>query len=82
MQKELAELGMPEARLDVRLESQAPAEESPDAVLPLEGFESMELMLAANPGEPAYPLRKVASGGELSRTLLALKTVLAAHDQR
>ena len=30
--------------------------------------------------EPARPLRKVASGGELSRTMLALKTVLAAHD--
>jgi DNA repair protein RecN (Recombination protein N) len=37
-------------------------------------------MLTANPGEPARPLRKVASGGELSRTMLALKTVLAAHD--
>src|SRR6185436_7268663 len=36
--------------------------------------------LTANPGEPARPLRKVASGGELSRTMLALKTVLAAHD--
>jgi DNA repair protein RecN (Recombination protein N) len=38
-------------------------------------------MLAANRGEPARPLRKVASGGELSRTMLALKTVLAGHDQ-
>jgi DNA repair protein RecN (Recombination protein N) len=37
-------------------------------------------MLAANPGEPPAPLRKVVSGGELSRTMLALKTVLAAHD--
>jgi DNA repair protein RecN (Recombination protein N) len=37
-------------------------------------------MLTANPGEPARPLRKVASGGELSRAMLALKTVLAAHD--
>jgi DNA repair protein RecN (Recombination protein N) len=82
VQKELAELGMPEARLDIRLDSDAPAPDSTDAVLPLEGFESLELMLAANPGEPAHPLRKVASGGELSRTLLGLKTVLAAHDQR
>src|SRR5262249_56444841 len=44
------------------------------------GIDQMELMLTANPGEPARPLRKVASGGELSRTMLALKTVLAAHD--
>jgi DNA repair protein RecN (Recombination protein N) len=82
VQKELAELGMLEARLDVQLESAPPAKGTAEASLPPEGFESMELMLAANPGEPAHPLRKVASGGELSRTLLALKTVLAAHDQR
>ncbi len=37
--------------------------------------------MAANRGEPARPLRKVASGGELSRTMLALKSVLAAHDR-
>jgi DNA repair protein RecN (Recombination protein N) len=41
----------------------------------------LELTLAANPGEAALPLRKVASGGELSRTMLALKTVLAGHDR-
>jgi DNA repair protein RecN (Recombination protein N) len=41
----------------------------------------MELLLAANRGEPARPLRKVASGGEMSRTMLALKSVLAAKDQ-
>jgi DNA repair protein RecN (Recombination protein N) len=82
VQKELAELGMAEARLDVLLESAQPAAEIGDAAIPLDGFETLELMLAANPGEPAHPLRKVASGGELSRTLLALKTVLAAHDQR
>lgn len=82
VQKELAELGMAEARLDVSLESTPPAQDPPEAVLPPQGFESLELLLAANPGEPAHPLRKVASGGELSRTLLALKSVLAAHDRR
>jgi len=49
--------------------------------VPAHGLEQLELLLAANPGEPARPLRKVASGGEMSRTMLALKTVLAAHDQ-
>ena len=44
-------------------------------------MDQLELTLAANPGEPARPLRKVASGGELSRTMLALKTVLAEHDR-
>ncbi len=82
VQKELAELGMAEARLDVRLDSTRPADDPVETMVPLEGFETLELMLAANPGEPAHPLRKVASGGELSRTLLAIKTVLAAHDQR
>ncbi|HEV8059967.1 MAG TPA: DNA repair protein RecN [Gemmataceae bacterium] len=82
VQKELAELGMAEARLDVRLDSSRPSDDPVETVVPLEGFETLELMLAANPGELGHPLRKVASGGELSRTLLAIKTVLAAHDQR
>ncbi len=51
------------------------------ADIPAWGIDQLELTLAANPGEPARPLRKVASGGELSRTMLALKTVLAGHDQ-
>jgi DNA repair protein RecN (Recombination protein N) len=69
------------ARLDAVLE---PAPIGDDPVLseiPAWGAESLELTLAANPGEPALPLRKVASGGELSRTMLALKTVLATHDR-
>ena len=51
------------------------------AEVPAWGCDHLELTLAANPGEPARPLRKVASGGELSRTMLALKTVLAGHDR-
>ncbi len=81
VQKELAELGMPDARLEVELR---PVEISDDPLggdVPADGREQMELMLTANRGEPARPLRKVASGGELSRTMLALKTVLAGHDQ-
>jgi DNA repair protein RecN (Recombination protein N) len=49
--------------------------------VPAWGIDHLELMLAANPGEASLPLRKVASGGELSRTMLALKSVLAKHDQ-
>lgn len=41
------------------------------------GFERIQFMLAANKGEPLLPLSKVASGGELSRIMLALKKVLA-----
>jgi DNA repair protein RecN (Recombination protein N) len=49
--------------------------------VPSFGIDVLDLTLAANLGEPARPLRKVASGGELSRTMLALKTVMAGHDR-
>ncbi len=41
------------------------------------GFETVEFMIAPNPGQPARPLRRIASGGELSRIMLALKGILA-----
>ena len=79
-QKHLADLGMPTAKLEAVLEP-VPLDEDPlSGDVPTSGTDHLELMLTANPGEPARPLRKVASGGELSRTMLALKTVLAAHD--
>jgi DNA repair protein RecN (Recombination protein N) len=76
-QRHLVELGMPDARLESVLE-QRPLGPSDD--VPADGVDHLDLMLAANRGEPALPLRKVASGGELSRTMLALKSVLAGHD--
>jgi DNA repair protein RecN (Recombination protein N) len=79
-QKHLANLGMPQAKLDVALEPVPLGDDPAASEVPSGGADQLELMLAANPGEPARPLRKVASGGELSRTMLALKTVLAAHD--
>ena len=80
-QRELADLGMPEARLEASLAALPLGDDPLAGELPTFGSEQLELMLAANRGEPARPLRKVASGGELSRTMLALKTVLAAQDQ-
>jgi DNA repair protein RecN (Recombination protein N) len=44
------------------------------------GAETVEFLLSANPGEELRPLGKVISGGELSRTMLAVKTILAAAD--
>ena len=81
IQKELADLGMAEARLDAVLEPIPLADDPASADIPAYGLDQLELLLAANRGEPARPLRKVASGGELSRAMLAIKTVLAAHDQ-
>ena len=46
-----------------------------------EGFDDVEFMIALNPGEPRKPLSLVASGGELSRIMLALKTILADKEQ-
>lgn len=65
VERELAELVMPKARFEMRLNSL-------DQPAP-EGLERGEFYLAANPGEAAQPLAKIASGGELSRIMLALK---------
>jgi DNA repair protein RecN (Recombination protein N) len=80
-QRELADLGMPDARLEAVLEPVTLGPGPAHAEIPTWGLDQLELMLAANRGEPVRPLRKVASGGELSRTMLALKTVLAVHDR-
>lgn len=79
-QKHLIDLQMAKAKLDVTLETIPLGDDPMIGDIPAYGIDQMEILLTANPGEPARPLRKVASGGELSRTMLALKTVLAAHD--
>ena len=45
------------------------------------GFDSVELLFSPNPGEPLKPLRTIASSGEISRLMLAIKSALAAHDE-
>lgn len=69
---ELEELGMSGLRIEVDLREQDPG---PD------GTEAAELRLAGGPGQAPQPLRKVASGGELSRTMLACRTILADLDE-
>src|SRR5438874_364905 len=44
------------------------------------GFDAVELLFSPNPGEPLKPLRTIASSGEISRLMLAIKSSLAAHD--
>lgn len=46
----------------------------------LNGFDTAELLFSPNPGEPPKPLRAIASSGEISRLMLAIKSALAAHD--
>ena len=67
----LAELAMPDATFEVELRPR------PDGCGP-RGADVVELMIAANTGMPAGPLREIASGGELSRVMLALLTVAHA----
>ncbi|MCU0225879.1 MAG: DNA repair protein RecN [Acidobacteria bacterium] len=67
----MRELMMPNAKLEVEFQP-GTVEELAGSPAGAEGVEQVEFLLAANPGEPARPLRKVASGGELSRVMLAL----------
>ena len=69
---EIGELGMPGAALEVALDTLA--EMGPS------GCERVELRLSAGPGQSPVPLTKAASGGELSRTMLACRSVLADLD--
>lgn len=45
------------------------------------GYDKVEFMISTNPGEPRRPLAKIASGGELSRIMLAIKSILAQEDK-
>ena len=72
---ELHALALEGARLQVRF---AEGESRP---LSSTGWDDVEFYLAANPGEELRPLARVASGGELSRIMLALKTLTAAEDR-
>lgn len=46
----------------------------------MDGYDDAQFMIRTNPGEPVRPLKDIASGGEMSRIMLAIKTVLAEHD--
>lgn len=52
----------------------------PEATITAKGYDDVEFMISTNPGESLKPLSQVASGGELSRIMLAIKTVLAGKD--
>ena len=69
---ELAALAMPHARIEVRLKRRADFGAS--------GRDEVELLLAPHPGAPFLPIAKGASGGELSRVMLAIEVVFAGAD--
>jgi len=74
VEKEIALLGMNKAKFKIKIETIIPAREDLDKVKE-NGTEDVEFLISPNPGEELRPLRKIASGGELSRIMLALKTI-------
>jgi DNA repair protein RecN (Recombination protein N) len=79
--KQLADLGFKQSRFDVEQKSEVRREKLEVGPVNSSGFDIIEFQFAPNPGEPAKPLRAIASSGELARVMLALKTVLAAEDE-
>jgi DNA repair protein RecN (Recombination protein N) len=69
----LAELAMPKCRVDVRVAPLASANDWTRG-----GIDRVEIFLSPNPGEELRPLARIASGGELSRVMLALRTLTTA----
>ncbi|MDD5302664.1 MAG: DNA repair protein RecN [Elusimicrobia bacterium] len=72
--KELKVLGLPHARFSCSVEME-------EGNWSRTGADAVEFLLAPNPGEPPRPVKSAASGGELSRVMLALKTVFAKADR-
>jgi DNA repair protein RecN (Recombination protein N) len=79
VEKELSSLGFKQAGFEASIRPAA-GHDTP-ATAGSTGFDQCEFLFAPNPGEPARPLRAIASSGELARVMLALKTVLAAEDE-
>ena len=81
VEKELSHLGMDKAKFAVRITPAGSAEAPPEMRATASGFDQVEFIVQTNPGLAAQPLRKVASGGELGRVMLALKGILAQNDR-
>ncbi len=69
--EQLAFLDMPKIKFVVNIER---------GKLSSNGFDSLEFLISTNPGEPPKPLAKIASGGELSRIMLAIKNIIAKNE--
>lgn len=71
VKKQLEFLDMPKIQFVVHFDK---------GILSSTGFDKIEFLISTNPGEPAKPLAKIASGGELSRIMLAIKNIIAYND--
>jgi DNA repair protein RecN (Recombination protein N) len=73
VRRNLRDLGFKQSQFEARLsEAQIPRPS---------GFDTVELLFSPNPGEPLKPMRAIASSGEISRLMLAIKSTLAAQDE-
>lgn len=72
IEKSLHELNMEKSKMSVNIETLDEFGEN--------GMDKIEFMISTNPGEPLKPLAGVASGGELSRVMLAIKSIIASDD--
>ncbi|ANY68751.1 DNA repair protein RecN [Paenibacillus sp. BIHB 4019] len=82
IERELRQLQMPNTIFSVQMDRIKQHDQKEAAVvLNSNGCDEAVFMLAPNPGEPLKPLNKIASGGEMSRVMLALKAIFAEHDQ-
>ena len=81
--RELADLNMSNTQFQVSMTSpdHAAAEESEIAGITANGYDTVSFLISPNPGEPLKPLAKIISGGEMSRLMLAFKTILGELDE-
>ncbi|MDR2743255.1 MAG: DNA repair protein RecN [Treponema sp.] len=76
----IASLGMPNAKFSVVLNAKGKNQETGALIIGPWGADDVEFLISANAGEPLKELARIASGGELSRVMLAIKTILAGAD--
>ncbi|QCT02479.1 DNA repair protein RecN [Paenibacillus algicola] len=86
VEHELKDLQMERTSLEVKIELQLDPSGGVEyggqkIRLSRHGIDSVEFLISPNPGEPLRPLAKIASGGEMSRIMLAMKSIFARHDQ-
>ncbi|HSZ57658.1 MAG TPA: DNA repair protein RecN, partial [Tepidisphaeraceae bacterium] len=81
VESQLSELGMEKAKFRIDFSAVPGAIAGEDVAASPSGFDQVEFIAQTNPGQLPQPLRKIASGGELSRIMLALKGILAQSDR-
>lgn len=87
IEKELEDVGMSAVRMKIEI-LQEEADQGEDVILVKEkqyrlftdGIDKLQYLVSTNPGQPFLPMSKIASGGELSRFMLALKSLIGRHE--